>query len=250
MPTPKEPRNPGRSLIRLSIIVYSSVLVVTALAVVAWYVYQPPEQIPGMIYIPAGTFLFGSDRLPVKLKAFYIDATEVTNTQYGDYCRATGCAVSGSPNLPVVDITVDQARRYAHWAHKRLPSALEWERAARGLEGAPYPWGDFPDPKLANVADNPALKTHELMAVRTFPGYPAFQMIGNAGEMVEGDAKPDPNDAAKFASLLKPPLKEDEPWVFIRGGSFLEKLMPISQEQMVPGRYSAMDIGFRCAKDP
>jgi len=46
-----------------------------------------------MIYIPAGTFLSGPDKTPVKLKAFYFDATEVTNLQYSDYCRATGCAV-------------------------------------------------------------------------------------------------------------------------------------------------------------
>ena len=247
MPTPKEPRNPGRSLIRLSIIVYSSVLAVTALAIVAWYVYQPPEQIPGMIYIPAGTFLSGPDRMPVKLKPFYIDATEVTNAQYADYCRATGCAISGAPNWPVVDVTVDQARRYAHWAHKRLPSALEWERAARGSNGAPYPWGDARDPKLANAADNPALPKHELMAVRAFPGYPTFQMIGNSWEMVDGDAKPAQQEIAKFASLLTPPLK-DEPWVFIRGGSYLEPLMPVFEQRAIPARYSARDIGFRCAK--
>jgi len=152
--------------------------------------------------------------------------------------------------LPVVDLTVDQARRYAHWAHKRLPSALEWERTARGLNGAPYPWGDAPDAKFANVADNPALEKHELMAVRAFPGYPSFQMLGNASEMVDGDAKPGLQETAKFASLLKPALKEDEPWVFIRGGSYLEPLISVFEQRVIPARYSATDIGFRCAKDP
>lgn len=250
MPTPKEPQNPGTSLIRLSIIVYALVLAFTGLAVVAWYFYKPPEQIPGMIYIPGGTFLSGFDKRPITLKAFYIDAAEVTNAEYGDFCRTKGCSVpAGAPNLPVVNVSIELARAFAHWKEKRLPTAPEWERAARGINGALYPWGDSADPKLANVLDNPSLNQHALLPVRAFLSYPAFQMIGNASEMVEGEAKPAPQDITKFAALLNPPLTEDEPWMLIRGGSYLEPLMPVYEARVAPARYTAVDIGFRCAKD-
>src|SRR5215469_13637791 len=104
----RQPRNPGQALIHLSIIVYGSVLAVAALAVWAWYWFQPPPQIPGMVYVPAGTFQAGADKHPVKLHAFYIDSTEVTNAEYSDFCEVTGCpSPAGARNLPVVNVTAE-----------------------------------------------------------------------------------------------------------------------------------------------
>jgi eukaryotic-like serine/threonine-protein kinase len=249
----KQPVNPGTSLVRLSIIVYGAVLVVTALAVATWFWIQPPPQIPGMIYIPAGTFLAGADKHPVKLKAFYVDATEVTNADYSDFCGSTGCeAPQGARNLPVVNVTVAQARAFAKWKRKRLPTPVEWERAARGQDGALFPWGDADDPKLANVKNNPTLTRHELMPVRSFGSYPAFQMVGNAGEMVEGSVQPSAAAIAEFAPLLKPPPTAGEPWISIRGGSYLDPLTPgiLYDSAQVPARFSGPNIGFRCVKDP
>ena len=233
VPAPvRQPRNPGKSLIRLSIVVYGSVLLVAALAVWAWYWLQPPPQIPGMVYIPAGTFLAGADKHPLKLHAFYIDATEVSNAEYSDFCEVTGCAPpEGARNLPVVNITIEQARAYARWSHKRLPTPLEWERAARGKDGALFPWGDAEDPSRANVSNNSNLARHALMPVRSFGAYPAFQMIGNAWEIVEG---------------------ETASGVAIRGGSCLTPLSGnLAYDSMtIPAAGAAGDIGFRCVKDP
>lgn len=249
----KQPVNPGTSLIRLSIIVYGTVLVVTALAIATWFWTQPPPQIPGMIYISAGTFLAGADKHPVKLKAFYIDATEVTNADYSDFCGVTGCEIpKGARNLPVVNVTIAQARAFARWKRERLPTPLEWERAARGKDGALFPWGDTDDPKLANVKNNPTLTRHELMPVRSFGSYPAFQMVGNAWEMVEGSVQPGAAAIAEFAPLLKPPPTAGEPWISIRGGSYLDPLTPglVDDIRQIPARFSGPNIGFRCVKDP
>jgi formylglycine-generating enzyme required for sulfatase activity len=243
---------------RLSLITYGLVLLVTAIAVLAWRWLKPPEPIPGMIYIPAGTFLSGQDKHPVTLKPFYIDETEVTNGQFAEFCRTVGqslgCVVPvAAPNLPVVNVSYALARAYAKSFGKRLPSPLEWERAARGTQGDLFPWGDGEEPALANVKNNPALgDQHRLMPARSFvPHRGAYQMVGNAWEMVEGEVKPSAEAVARAQSLLNPVPTADEPWITIRGGSFNFDLAPgiVYDFNSIPERYTAKDIGFRCVKD-
>ena len=50
--------------------------------------------VPGMVYIPAGTFLAGEDKKPASLKAFFIDETEVSNAEF---CKAMACSVEPGP---------------------------------------------------------------------------------------------------------------------------------------------------------
>ncbi len=204
-----------------------------------------------MIYIPAGTFLAGPDKRPVKLGAFYIDETEVSNAEF---CRATGCSTppAGAAELPVVRITVDQARAYARSKGKRLPAALEWERTARGTQGLKYPWGEADDVTRANLRDNPSLGQHALMPVRSFARQPVYQMAGNAWEMVEGSVTPSEAAVAMFLTLLAPPPTAGEKWIEIRGGSFNTPLAAAVAYEWspIPERFSSTDIGFRCAKDP
>jgi formylglycine-generating enzyme required for sulfatase activity len=208
------------------------------------------KMVSSMISIPGGTFLAGADKHPVTLKPFDIDATEVSNA---DFCAVIHCAEPApAPDLPAVNMTVAQARQYASYKGKRLPTTLEWERAARGTNGNLYPWGDVADATFANVADNPTLKAHMLMPVRSFRGYPEYQMVGNVWEMVEGTVRPTPDELAGFANLLLPMPTAQEPWIAVRGGSYREPLMPdiIWDSRSIPERFSAADIGFRCAKDP
>lgn len=205
----------------------------------------PPQQIPGMTYIPAGSFLSGEPNTPVSLPAFYIDEMEVSNADFAEFCNATGCTPpTAASDLPVVRVTVVQARNYAAWKGKRLPSALEWERAARGTAGNKYPWGNAEDAKLANVA------TKALKPVKSYAAYPEYQMAGNAWEMVEGNVEPNAEAKAAFAKLLTPPLTPQDKWITMRGGSFNTKLDAAVAYQFVriPERYSSTDIGFRCAK--
>jgi formylglycine-generating enzyme required for sulfatase activity len=53
---------------------------------------------------------------------------------------------------PMVLVTFDEAAFYCAWRGGRLPTAQEWERAARGQTGSVYPWGPSFDPFRANVA--------------------------------------------------------------------------------------------------
>jgi serine/threonine-protein kinase len=227
---------------------------VTAAAVIVagiafWLSRPTPAPVaPGMVYVPAGTFLSGENKTPATLKAFFIDETEVSN---GEYCKATGCSVAaGQENLPKVGITMAEARAYAKQIGKRLPMSLEWERALRGTQGALFPWGDQKDSAKANVSDNPAA-SHELMPVRSFAG-PPFNIIGNAWEMVEGPVTPSANAIAMFAAVMTPPPTAQEPWITMRGGAFDRALEAgLAYDAVsIPERFSARNVGFRCAKDP
>lgn len=114
----------------------------------------------GMVYIPASVFIMGSEdgerdeREPhlVRLDGFYMDIHEVTNEEYKEFVEATrrrppACWKDDRlslPAQPVVGISWEDAHAYAEWRGHRLPSEAEWERAARGLHGQTYPWGEEP----------------------------------------------------------------------------------------------------------
>jgi iron(II)-dependent oxidoreductase len=118
--------------------------------------------VPGnpLIEIPAGRFVFGNDtgdenERPSRVvdgPAFAINRTEITNAQYQRFVDATGHRSSfhgghhllGLDDRPVVGVTFDDADAFCRHYGLMLPSEREYERAARGTEGAPFPWGDAP----------------------------------------------------------------------------------------------------------
>ncbi len=114
------------------------------------------------VWVPAGSFLMGSlssdsdaggDEKPqhtVTLAGYWIDKYEVTNGQYA-MCEKEGkCEKPSSSQYddqkyvdhPVVNVDWEMAKAYCGWAERRLPTEAEWEKAARGMDGRKYPWGD------------------------------------------------------------------------------------------------------------
>ena len=99
----------------------------------------------------------------VFLDAFYMDRYEVTNALYKKFVDATGHKAPGywndfknnAPDHPVVSVSWNDAKAYADWAGKRLPTEAQWKKAARGgLAGKRFPWGDSdPDGSQCNFAD-------------------------------------------------------------------------------------------------
>ncbi len=93
----------------------------------------------------------------VTLDVFWIDRTEVTNSQY-EGCVADGtCQAPRKPSsvrrssyygnaqyadYPVIYVSWYDARDFCEWASGRLPTESEWEYAARGPESYAYPWGN------------------------------------------------------------------------------------------------------------
>lgn len=208
-----------------------------------------------MVLVDAGRFLSGEQKEPKELPAFYIDKYEVSNEQYAKFCAGAGRpAPAGDPRLPVVNVTIADAREFAKWAGKRIPTALEWEKAARGMDGRTYPWGDEAASNRANVKDNPsslhALMPVDVSSVDSLSPYGAYDMAGNAFELVEGEVKPSPQAVLGMAQFLNPAPTADEKWCSARGGSFNWPLISaVAYEFLpVPERYSAADLGFRCVR--
>lgn len=116
---------------------------------------------PTMVLVPAGPFRFGegSEEREIDLPAFAIGKFEVTNAEYRAFIEDTGhrgvprywkedTYPEGKANHPVLYVSLDDAEAYCAWIRGKtgldvvVPSAEQWEKAARGPKGGRYPWGD------------------------------------------------------------------------------------------------------------
>ncbi|MBI5243481.1 MAG: SUMF1/EgtB/PvdO family nonheme iron enzyme, partial [Elusimicrobia bacterium] len=106
------------------------------------------------VRIPGGSFMMGDEewsdskpRRQVRVKAFEMAKSEVTNKQYRACVDAGACtppsSYVGGDDQPVVNVDWNQAKKFSEWAGGRLPSEAEWEYAARSAgKDWKYPWGN------------------------------------------------------------------------------------------------------------
>lgn len=207
-----------------------------------------------MALVPGGEFLFGSSRSPVKLPAFYMDVTEVSNRAYREFATATNHALpagfpADAPELPVINVSYNDAKAFCTWAGKRVPDEREWEKAARGADGRNYPWGNTETSANANVGSK------GLAPVSAFDSgaspYQMLNMTGNAWEWVDHPHTPSAQAIQTFGGIMNPKPTASEPWHYIKGGAFDRALNEgVTYEwSSVPARFTNGSIGFRCAMD-
>jgi sulfatase modifying factor 1 len=155
------------------------------------------------IALPAVTALVGcapgdarclADERPsrsVAVEAFDIMATEVSVAQFEAFARSTGTTMPAQPawsvrrDMPVVNVPWAAARDFCASVDGRLPTEVEWERAARAAGGTVYPWGDRFASGAANVSGGATGDDWMFAApVATFPatGAGLFDLIGNVWE--------------------------------------------------------------------
>ena len=218
----------------------------------------------------------------VFLDAFYIDRYEVTNAlferfvagnayrttaevegwgwvfQPGDGKRdkvkgATWRAPGGpgtsatAPTHPVVQVSWYDAEAYCKWASKRLPTEAQWEKAARGVDGRRYPWGEDWDSSRANGAMSvKATRPVGGYAVGASP-YDIHDMAGNVLEWVA-----DWHDPAYYQKgpERNPPGPATGQMRILRGGGWHSSPIALRAASRGTGmqdfRYNY--TGFRCAK--
>jgi formylglycine-generating enzyme required for sulfatase activity len=217
---------------------------------------------------PCARFAFEAEGSPYTalLQGFSMDRTEVTVEAYDRCVRAGRCASGwlwramprfGGASQPVVGLRWDDARAYCAWAGGRLPTEAEWERAARGPDGRPFPWGWQWDPRRANHGALRVSCTDELdgytytAPVGVFPSGASpdgiLDLAGNVAEYVTDRATLPlaPHPAGVWVSPSGP---SQGPGHVAHGGSWREPSWRLraTARRFIPEDERPEDVGFRC----
>jgi formylglycine-generating enzyme len=241
---------------------------------------------PGMACIDGGPFIRGSDDGPsntrpaetVWLQTFYMDLYEVTYAEYKACQSAKECPRAGplyndfgAPRQPMTGVKWADAVKFCEVQGKHLPTEAQWEKAARGPDGALYPWGDAPATcELAVIKNEKGRscgvkkrKEHpdkgKVLEIGSRPAgvYGLFDMSGNSWEWVHdwaaksyaacGDACRGTDPRGPCGGEAPCPRHTER---VVRGGSWYwdaSYATAIHRRTHVPHNDPFHHFGFRCA---
>ncbi|MBU2652205.1 MAG: formylglycine-generating enzyme family protein [Bacteroidetes bacterium] len=226
----------------------------------------------GMALIPGGAITLNAnnddqfipypgsaDTVSTLVAPFYLDIYPVTNEDYHKFVTQSGYMPADTTNYlrhwkkgmypqdlarhPVVYVSPEDARAYARWAGKRLPTEAEWQFAAMGKDELTWPWGMEYDSTMCNHA------LGHTTLVDSFPqgGSPfgIMDLTGNVWQMTSDIY----NNGSYYFNILKGGsfYKPTSSWWYVQGGP-----QPSRHQQMLllvsPGLNRNSTVGFRCAK--
>jgi len=241
----------------------------------AWRIENPKDGTV-LALIPEGKFLAGEENLRVHLPPYYLALTRVTNAQYVSFLNDREASPSemsewirldsSSPirpknggyvvdpqadDFPVVQVSWEGAMAYCRWADLRLPTELEWEKGARGVDGRQYPWGNEWETGRPRPTDG---KRHpeEIGSVRDHPQarspYGLYQMIGGVYEWCADWYDEDAYKRYAEGDLTPPVNGENR---VLRGGEWrfgTPAFIRQEYRKSTVWRAGTLLCGFRCAK--
>jgi formylglycine-generating enzyme required for sulfatase activity len=243
--------------------------------------YVSPKDNMTMVFVPAGEFTMGGHvyyhENPihlVRLNAFWIDQTEVTNAMFAAFLNGhsniledwitaldmrdedvhihlvdgTWQANQEYAAHPVVEVTWYGAVAYCSWADRRLPTEAEWEKAARGMGEYIYPWGnDEPNADRLNFND----RIGDTTKVGSYPkGASPYGVLDMAGNVWEWTA--DWYDETYYvrSPYVDPVGPDSGIFRVLRGGAwnYRDTYARSNHRSLAAPIVSHDFIGFRCAR--
>lgn len=259
---------------------FAGVLGIIAIGTIGTFVYREVlRQIAiwhwqaKVVYLPGGYATIGTDdsedvyadeEKPVwhpYISDFKMQKYEVSNRLYRLCVKAGHCDEPINPirlyddkflNHPVVDVTVFHAAKFCDWLGMRLPTELEWERAARGIEGKKFPWGNNTQvTKFANIYISGTSKK-DTEEINNYPQGKSkrgiYNLIGNVEEWTSSYLQESYTNY-KTQYIWENPkdlLKSD--FFITRGGSWQVKIKRVTERSQVSATHHKEDTGIRCAK--
>ena len=235
---------------------------------------EPARNAPeGMVEIPGGNFIYNPENndafIPyplynkdkrIEIREFYMDIYPVTNKEYYKFIKNSeyipddtinylknwpdGKYSKNMADFPVIWIGYKDAKAYAKWAGKRLPTDAEWQHAAQAGDNREWPWGNEFDSTKCNNA------SMSLSSVKKYPQgknpYGLIDLVGNVWQMT-GDEY---DDGAYYFTLIRGGsyYNPTSSWWYVKGCP-----QPLNKNQMLllvdPGFDRSATVGFRCVKD-
>ena len=188
-----------------------------------------------------------------------IDKFPVTNAQFREFLNAVGYKPAndylflkhwrngnppaGKEKHPVVYVSLEDARAYAAWAGKRLPTEPEWQFAAQGYWKLTYPWG-------MEMKKDACNQTNDTTAVDAYPSgvspLGCWDMCGNTWEWTESEFADEHN---RFCILKGGSYFHAKDSIWYTSGGPVRSSMATKFLMMYPGLDRCSTIGFRCVKD-